>query len=230
VITATLMQGAECNGTSDAGWSYGAGDRIELDIWETRGGCDRQCELDGLKNVARFFVFDERSCRSDDGAGGSLDVDTGCAAEALAAVVKPCKVPGVRHVCRTLERFTPNADGADEALDKARWLLDELKLPDALLSDKRDVKVSLGWNKEGEQVYVGITNNIIRRQGEHRDRFRIEELTEVLLTRGEARAIELALIDSNPHFVNEINSISKKHEYYDDAVAWGNAWLAANGL
>ena len=67
-------------------------------------------------------------------------------------------------------------------------------------------------------------------RSEHGTRFEITELSKVLLTRGEARAIELALIDSNPHFVNEINSISKKHEYYDDAVAWGNAWLAANGL
>ncbi|MDH6180410.1 hypothetical protein M2152_000592 [Microbacteriaceae bacterium SG_E_30_P1] len=37
------------------------------------------------------------------------------------------------------------------------------------------------------------------------------------------------MIVSN-NYDNIINSISPKHSYYDDAVAWGQNWLKQNGL
>ena len=48
------------------------------------------------------------------------------------------------------------------------------------------------------------------------------------LERGQARAIEQAIIERNPQFENLINSISPTHHYYDEAVAWGETWLALN--
>lgn len=42
------------------------------------------------------------------------------------------------------------------------------------------------------------------------------------VTRGQARAIEQALIVRNPGFNNKINSISPTHSYYDDAASWGD--------
>ena len=48
-------------------------------------------------------------------------------------------------------------------------------------------------------------------------------------SRGQARAIEQALIERNPGFENAINSISQRHCYYGSAVDWGEAWLQSNG-
>lgn len=87
-----------------------------------------------------------------------------------------------------------------------------------------------GLLQNGQRVYVGITNDIMRRAAEHGARFDVRQITQFLLTRGEARAIEQALIVRNPLFQNVINSISPKHPWYGDAVAWGEAWLRANGL
>jgi len=49
------------------------------------------------------------------------------------------------------------------------------------------------------------------------------------VTRGEARAIEQALIESNPGFQNIRNSISPTHPWYSNAVEWGKNWLRTNG-
>lgn len=68
-----------------------------------------------------------------------------------------------------------------------------------------------------------------RRQAEHAARFVIKAINTQGLTRGEARAIEQAIIKNNPGFQNKINSVSPKHEYYDQAVAWGEQWLRQNG-
>ncbi len=50
------------------------------------------------------------------------------------------------------------------------------------------------------------------------------------LTRGEARAVEQAMIERNPGFENKINSISPNHDWFDQAVEWGENWLRSNGL
>ena len=84
--------------------------------------------------------------------------------------------------------------------------------------------------RNGTAIYTGITNNIGRRAGQHGNRFDgLEKITDVAVTRGQARAIEQALIIRNPGFNNKINSISPKHSYYDDAVSWGEAWLVRSG-
>jgi hypothetical protein len=42
-------------------------------------------------------------------------------------------------------------------------------------------------------------------------------------------SIEEALILRNPGFQNIRHSISPKHAYYKQAVAWGNQWLRSLG-
>jgi RHS repeat-associated protein len=97
------------------------------------------------------------------------------------------------------------------------------------------VSVYKGFDKAGEWIYSGITNNIVRRAAEHTGRFKIAEIAEGL-TRGQARAVEQALIDANKarkaitRPANAINSISQAHSYYDDAVQWGQWWLSKNGV
>ena len=54
-------------------------------------------------------------------------------------------------------------------------------------------------------------------------------MTSANLTRGEARAIEQAVIVRNPGFQNVRNSISPAHSYYHEAVGWGEQWLRARG-
>jgi hypothetical protein len=55
------------------------------------------------------------------------------------------------------------------------------------------------------------------------------------LTRGQARAIEQALIRRNGGVesaanLNIYNSISPKRDIYNQAREWGEAWLRANGI
>jgi RHS repeat-associated protein len=85
--------------------------------------------------------------------------------------------------------------------------------------------------RNGQAVYCGITCNIAQRASQHGSRFDLlEQITTSSVTRGEARAIEQALIVRNPQFENIINSISPSHSYYQQAVNWGEAWLTASGL
>ena len=77
-------------------------------------------------------------------------------------------------------------------------------------------------------MYVGITNDLKRRQMEHGARFTLEPITKTPLIRGEARAIEQALIKNNPGFQNIRNSISPTHTWYNQAVEWGEHWLRNN--
>ena len=104
-------------------------------------------------------------------------------------------------------------------------------LPEALTvghNAEEGVHVYQGY-RDGENVYSGITNNFERRQAQHGDRFTMEQLTgEEGLTRGEARAVEQALIVRNKG-ENKINSISPNQPYYQQAVDWGEAWLQAHG-
>ena len=82
----------------------------------------------------------------------------------------------------------------------------------------------------GKAVYTGITNNLARRGAQHAGRFGIEAVTPQAVSRGQARAIEQALINRNPGFENKINSISPLRPYYDKAVSWGEAWLKSHGF
>jgi len=106
-----------------------------------------------------------------------------------------------------------------------------IELPEALTvgrNAEQGVSVYQGVI-DGKPAYVGITNDIARRAIEHGDRFVLDELAAGL-TRGEARAVEQAIIAQNPGYQNLINSISPSHPWYQQAVDWGEAFLRANGL
>jgi RHS repeat-associated protein len=117
-----------------------------------------------------------------------------------------------------------------------------VKLPDALAVGRNadtGVYVYLGIDKVTKKpIYAGITNDYLRRQAEHGTRFeRLDALNEAsLLTRGQARAVEQALIlraggtrSTGGIHQNIRNSISPSHQWYNDAVAWGEQWLRTNG-
>ena len=101
-------------------------------------------------------------------------------------------------------------------------------LPEALQGGEASVDVYFGV-RNGERVYAGITNNPARRAAQHAARFELEKITSSPLTRGEARAVEQALIERNPGFENIRNSISPNHSHYQQAVDWGESWLTSNG-
>jgi hypothetical protein len=85
-------------------------------------------------------------------------------------------------------------------------------------------------------VYVGQTNDLNRRYKEYKGRF--DELIPLRhpLTRGEATAVETALVflgqllpSENPGmFENQRNPISPDKPYYQDAVDWGMDWIHQN--
>jgi len=95
------------------------------------------------------------------------------------------------------------------------------------LSSGRETQAYLGY-RDGQAVYCGISCNVAARQVQHADRFDIRAMSPTM-PRGQARAIEQAMILRNPQFENKINSISPTHAYYNDAVRWGESWLKANG-
>jgi RHS repeat-associated protein len=82
----------------------------------------------------------------------------------------------------------------------------------------------------GAPVYSGITNDLLARANQHGSRFDdLAQVTTSSVTRGEARAIEEALIvrDRGQNLRHEI---SPRHPWYNDALAWGEDWLTRNGF
>jgi RHS repeat-associated protein len=114
--------------------------------------------------------------------------------------------------------------------ESVAWVLPQL--PKALGGGTRNVHVYFGVGVDGERIYVGITNDIVRRQAAHSSRMvGLEEVTTHAVTRGEARAIEQALIERfRATFLNKINSISPRHKWQQDAINWGESWLRARGI
>jgi hypothetical protein len=110
--------------------------------------------------------------------------------------------------------------------------LNELLLPEALTTGKNaatGVDVYLG-QRGNIPVYAGISNNFANRAAQHGDRFDgLALVTGTSVTRGEARAVEEALIVQNPGFENQRHSISPRKPFYDDALAWGQQWLSTHG-
>ena len=86
--------------------------------------------------------------------------------------------------------------------------------------------------KDGETVYVGITNNLLRRAAEHG-----EEVTKIAgeLTRNEARGVKQALIEmhgltkNGGTLLNKINSIAETNPKYNNAVQFGRQLLQSLG-
>lgn len=96
------------------------------------------------------------------------------------------------------------------------------------LSSGRETQVYRGFHGE-KPVYCGISCNVPQRRLQHGDRFDIREMSP-MMPRGQARAIEQAMIVRNPQFENIRNSISPDHSYYNDVVRWGESWLQENGF
>ncbi|MGA8789009.1 MAG: RHS repeat-associated core domain-containing protein, partial [Paenarthrobacter sp.] len=103
-------------------------------------------------------------------------------------------------------------------------------LPTALTGGPANTDVYFGQDASSNNVYVGITKDLTKRQSQHGERFILQGITKQRVTRGEARAIEQALISANPDFENKINSISPKRPFFEQAVEWGDSWLKANGI
>lgn len=93
-------------------------------------------------------------------------------------------------------------------------------------------------DEEGNVIYVGITNNFIRRAGEQ---LRLKDITIrqidglVGLVRSDARAAEQALIESfglsknGGSLINQINSIARSNPSFSAAFQRGNDLLRQAG-
>jgi hypothetical protein len=85
-----------------------------------------------------------------------------------------------------------------------------------------------GFNKYGQR-YIGITNNITRRFGEHlRKGVRIQGIPGLEnLSRSDARAVEQVLIEhyGKNNLLNSINSISVANPKYPEAIIRGQEIL-----
>ncbi len=92
------------------------------------------------------------------------------------------------------------------------------------LSKGSPTNVYIG-SKAGADSYIGISNNLERRISEHGSRF--GEVTNIgsLPTKNQARAVEQAGINMNPHFENKINSISPNNTVFNEVVSWGRSIL-----
>ncbi|MFT3945149.1 MAG: VWA domain-containing protein [Ancrocorticia sp.] len=138
--------------------------------------------------------------------------------------------PAEKAVHRFIEA-TSLSQAEKKALNKTVFGASAKVLPKALQGGLAKTVVYFR-TKDGVLDYVGITNNIKRRTREHGALGKVEQQT-VELTRGEARAIEEALImrygrvDKDPHGVlsNDRHSISPNHPYYEEAKAWGEQWV-----
>jgi hypothetical protein len=113
--------------------------------------------------------------------------------------------------------------GADEAAGAA--------LPAALTVGRNaDAGVNVFQGiRSGTPVYSGITNDLEGRPLERGDRFDdVRRLTTTPPSRGEARAIEEAMIVRSPG-QNLRHETSPSHAWYQQALDWGEQWLTSNG-
>ncbi|MBX3408091.1 MAG: hypothetical protein KF869_15150 [Phycisphaeraceae bacterium] len=91
--------------------------------------------------------------------------------------------------------------------------------------------------------YVGISNNVDRRSGEHAARYKIEAIPGASnLTMNQAKAIETALMTSDPnlkelpgHVIrpgldNKIESISPRRGYFAGAMSLARSYITKNGI
>ncbi|MBW7877045.1 MAG: hypothetical protein H3C47_13775, partial [Candidatus Cloacimonetes bacterium] len=108
---------------------------------------------------------------------------------------------------------------------------------DLLNSGDKNIQVYLGRNRTGKPVYVGISNNIPRRQKEHGDRFDITPIVPDRFTNMQARAIEEYFIEvggyhykKNPQMENKKHSVSLKNKNYGHIQKFAKDLLEQRGL
>lgn len=110
------------------------------------------------------------------------------------------------------------------------------------LGGPADTHVYVGKDASGKIVYVGISNDVGRREIEHGTRFvkPLQRITTQPVTRLQARAIETAamtkygstggtMIHAQFAGQNRVRSISpKRAQFFQAALSWGSQWLAQN--
>ena len=106
--------------------------------------------------------------------------------------------------------------------------LPALELPAALDGGISDTYVYLGYNDANQAVFVGITRDLDSAFLDGRFNG-IREMTVIAVTRGQALAIQEAVLEEQPEFINELHAISPFEAHYTASVAWGRAWLVLNG-
>lgn len=103
-----------------------------------------------------------------------------------------------------------------------------LTLPAALDGGIQDTYVYLGYNEANEAIFVGITRDLDSAFLDQRF-VGIREVSVTPLTRGQALAVQQAVLEVEPGLINELNAISPFVAHFDDSVSWGRAWLQLNG-
>jgi flagellar biosynthesis GTPase FlhF len=141
------------------------------------------------------------------------------------------KLKTTANALRAVGRNTSVVTGTRRAIVAAANTLPEALRTGTNARTGIDVYIAI---ERGQAVYCGITCDITKRTIQHAANGRgfdfLEKITRSSVTKGEARAIEEALIRRNPTFYNKRHEISPEHDYYQDALRWGEAWLVRNGL
>ena len=134
-------------------------------------------------------------------------------------------VTGVGETTRAIRTANNLAETADNAADAIKGG-----------SKALDNVVYLSKNADGAVQYVGITNNLARREAEHlaSKGIQIRELMTGL-SRADARSVEQALIEihglgkNGGTLLNKINSISQKNPIYAESLQKGYELLKSMG-
>lgn len=142
------------------------------------------------------------------------------------------------HAEKSAHRFIeklPTSQAQKKTLNGSVFGTGARVFPQALKGGTAETVVYFGYRADGTFAYVGITKNFSARKSQWSGLYDIRQQSSPL-TRGEARAIEEALIvqggfaADGGRLANKIHSISPNHPYYDEAVAWATRWLADNGV
>ena len=98
-------------------------------------------------------------------------------------------------------------------------------LPPELEGGSEDHSVYTGRARDDARSLVGLTGDLAGRQSELGDSIELEVLDGATkLSRGEAMAI-VEVLDERP----DVHTIDPDADYYEQAVAWGEDWLAEHG-
>ena len=168
---------------------------------------------------------------------GLIEDDTGIdeaivdSVEADAITNLMIEAEGGGAVAATAQISATEAEAFAEAYGEESVLPGEISEPFPGRPQQDEIYDAYLGYKNGQPSYVGISSRLSCRTMEHGDRFdAYEKLTDTPVTKDQARGIEQALINNNPDFENEINSISPDRDWYDDAVNYGNDFLKKMGL